>query len=100
MCTKSSVQLNSEETRDNYGVHQDDFRRRSNRKVKEVYDEIKTQLGIDFVPNLYKAMAAKPGYLEANWNKVKTVMVDAGKLDRLTKEIIAVAVSTVMGSGY
>ena len=69
-------------------------------KVKEVYEEIKAQLGIDFVPNLYKVMASKPTYLEANWNKVKTVMVETGKLDRLTKEIIAVAVSAVSGCGY
>jgi alkylhydroperoxidase/carboxymuconolactone decarboxylase family protein YurZ len=69
-------------------------------RVKEVYEEIKAQLGIDFVPNLYKVMAVKPGYLEANWNKVKTVMVQQGKLDRMTKEIIAVAVSAVMGCSY
>jgi alkylhydroperoxidase/carboxymuconolactone decarboxylase family protein YurZ len=69
-------------------------------KVKEVYDDIKSRLGIDFVPNLYKVMASKPAYLEANWNKVKTVMVEPGKLDRLTKEIIAVAVSAVLGCEY
>ncbi len=69
-------------------------------KVKEVYEDIKSRLGIDFVPNLYKVMAPKPEYLEANWNKVKTVMIEPGKLDRLTKEIIAVAVSAVMGSEY
>ena len=69
-------------------------------KVKEIYGEIKSQFGIDFVPNLYKVMAAKPGYLEANWNKVKTVMIEPGKLDRLTKEIIAVAVSAVNGCEY
>ena len=69
-------------------------------KVKEIYEDIKANLGIDFVPNLYKVMASKPGYLEANWNKVKTVMVEPGKLDRLTKEIIAVAVSAVMGCEY
>lgn len=63
-------------------------------KVKEVYDEIKSELGIDFVPNLYKAMAPNPEYLVANWNKVRAVMVKDGKLDRLTKEIIAVAHST------
>ena len=51
-------------------------------KAKEIYEEIKTNLGIDFVPNLYKVMACQPGYLEANWNKVKTVMVEPGKLDR------------------
>lgn len=69
-------------------------------RVKEIYADIKTQLGIDFVPNLYKVMAAKPGYLEANWKKVKTVMVEPGKLDPLTKEIIAVAVSAVSGCDY
>ncbi len=69
-------------------------------KVKEIYEDIKSHLGIDFVPNLYKVMASKPGYLEANWNKVKAVMVEPGKLDRMTKEIIAVAVSAVLGCGY
>jgi alkylhydroperoxidase family enzyme len=69
-------------------------------KVKEIYADIKTALGVDFVPNLYKVMAAKPDYLEANWNKVKAVMVAPGKLDRLTKEIIAVAVSAVNSCDY
>jgi alkylhydroperoxidase/carboxymuconolactone decarboxylase family protein YurZ len=69
-------------------------------KVKDVYDDIKSRLGIDFVPNLYKVMASKPDYLEANWNKVKAVMIEPGKLDRLTKEIIAVAVSSVLGCEY
>ncbi len=69
-------------------------------RVKEVYEEIQSQLGIDFVPHLYRVMAAKPEYLEANWNKTKAVMVAPGKLDRLTKEIIAVAVSAVNGCDY
>ena len=62
-------------------------------RVKALYDEIKSELGIDFVPNLYRAMASNPDYLEANWRKVKAIMFASGKLDRLTKEIIAVAVS-------
>jgi hypothetical protein len=33
-------------------------------KVKQVYDEIMEKLGIDFVPNMYKAMAHNPAYLE------------------------------------
>lgn len=41
-------------------------------------------------------MAVDPDYLEANWAKVKAVMF-AGKLDRLTKEMIAAAVSAVQG---
>ena len=69
-------------------------------KVEDIYEEIKSKLGIDFVPNLYKVTALKPAYLEANWNKVKAVMVEPGKLDRLTKEIIAVAVSAALGCEY
>jgi len=69
-------------------------------RVKGLYEEIKSQLGIDFVPNLYKTMASSPTYLEANWNKVRAVMVESSKLDRMTKEIIAVAVSAVNGCEY
>ncbi len=69
-------------------------------KVKEIYDEIKKSLGIDFVPNLYKVMAHNPDYLEVNWNKSKTVMHQNGKLDAVTKEAIAIAVATTMGCDY
>ncbi len=68
-------------------------------KVKEIYEDIKEQLGIDFVPNLYRSMSAKPEYLETNWKKSQLVM-KPGKLDKLTKEIIAVAVSAVNGCDY
>lgn len=69
-------------------------------KLKEIYEEIESQLGIDFVPNLYKVMASRSDYLEATWNRVKTTIVESGKLDRLTKEMIAVAVSAVNGCDY
>jgi len=69
-------------------------------KVKDLYDEIKAKLGTDFVPNLYKAMASNPEYLEANWRKDQAVMGESKRLDPLTKEIIAVAVSAVNGCHY
>jgi alkylhydroperoxidase family enzyme len=69
-------------------------------RVAEIYEEIKASLGTDFVPNLYKVMAVNPRFLEANWNKVQCVMSDSAKLDRLTKEVIAVTVSAVMGCEY
>ena len=70
------------------------------RKVKAIYDEIKASLGIDFVPNLYRAMASNPEYLEANWRKDQAVMSQTKRLDPLTKEIIAVAVSAVNACDY
>ena len=69
-------------------------------RVKATYEEIKETLGIDFVPNLYKVMAVKPSFLEANWAKVQAVMSAPTKLDRLTKEVIAVSVSAVIGCEY
>jgi alkylhydroperoxidase family enzyme len=68
--------------------------------VKEIYDDIKSTLGIDFVPNMYTLMAPNPPYLEANWHKVKAVMVEPAELDRLAKEIIAVAVSATNSCDY
>ena len=70
-------------------------------KDKQIYSDIKEALGIDFVPNMYKIMAHKPDYLETTWNKTKAIMQDKeSKLDNLTKEIIAVAVSATMGCKY
>jgi alkylhydroperoxidase/carboxymuconolactone decarboxylase family protein YurZ len=69
-------------------------------KVKTVYEDIMETHGIDFVPNMYKVMAAKPDYLETNWHRIKAIMQEPGKLDKLTKEIIAVAVSAVSGCDY
>ena len=69
-------------------------------RTKDVYADIKETFGIDFVPNLYKVIGANPAYLEANWNKVKAVMIESEHLDRLTKEVIAVAVSAVNSCDY
>jgi AhpD family alkylhydroperoxidase len=69
-------------------------------KVKRVYEEIMGKLAIDFVPNMYKAMAHNPAYLETTWNKVKAVMHEDGKLDSLTRDIIALTVSVMNGCDY
>lgn len=69
-------------------------------KVKQIFNDIKKALGIDFVPNMYRVMAHQPDYLEATWNKTRAIMQHEGKLDKLTKEIIAVAVSAVSGCQY
>ena len=31
-------------------------------KTKEIYEDIKQSLKINFVPNMYKVMASKPGF--------------------------------------
>lgn len=69
-------------------------------KVKEVYEDIKNTLGIDFVPNMYKAMANKPEYLYITWKKIQAIMTKQGKLDSKTKDIVALTVSIMSGCEY
>lgn len=68
-------------------------------KVREVFDDIKRVKEIDFIPNFWQALAINPDHLEATWQKLKTVM-GPGKLDKLTKEIIALSVSVANNCVY
>jgi AhpD family alkylhydroperoxidase len=70
------------------------------RKVTNIYEEIKTTLGIDFVPNMYKTLAVNPDYLELTWGKVQAVMGNDGKLGKNTKDIVALTVSIMSGCDY
>lgn len=68
-------------------------------KVKDVYDEIRSAFGM--VPNFFKAQAAvDPEWFTLNWLRTKKIMIDEGKLDRKTKELIALAVSHVNRCEY
>jgi AhpD family alkylhydroperoxidase len=71
----------------------------SNPKVRAIFDDIKAVKKIDRIPNIWRALAANPDHLEMCWNQVKTIM-QPGKLDLLTKEIIAAAVSITNGCDY
>jgi len=68
-------------------------------KVREVYDDIMATKKIEFIPNFWLALSNNPDHLEATWQKLKTVM-KPGKLDPLTKEIIALAVSITNNCTY
>jgi len=68
-------------------------------KVKEVYDDIMTTKKNDFIPNFWQALSNNPDHLAATWQKLKTVM-QPGKLDPLTKEIIALSVSITNNCTY
>lgn len=67
--------------------------------VKEIFAQIKQAYGMPFVPNLFKAMANWPAYLESFWSRSRVIM-GSGQLDRKTKEIIALAVSATNGCEY
>lgn len=69
-------------------------------KTEKLYEDIKQTLGIDFVPNMYKALAGNPDYLERTWGRVQAVMGSDGKLGRKTKDIVALTVSIMSGCEY
>jgi AhpD family alkylhydroperoxidase len=67
--------------------------------VRQVYDDIKATKKIDFVPNFWKTLASHPPLLEMTWTRLKATMAP-GRLDALTKEMIALAVSATNGCRY
>ncbi len=74
-------------------------------KVAAIYDDIKKTKNIDFVPNLWRVLATSPDQLELMWSRLKAIMhpeaIDrTSKLDPLTREIIALAVSATNGCAY
>lgn len=68
-------------------------------KIKAVFDDIKATRKVARINNFWRALATNPEHLEAVWRHLKSVM-RPGKLDMLTKEMIAVAVSATNGCAY
>ena len=68
-------------------------------RVRAIFDDIKATKKIDRIPNIWRALAANPEHLELCWHQNKAIM-RPGKLDLLTKEIVAVAVSVTNGCDY
>jgi AhpD family alkylhydroperoxidase len=68
-------------------------------EVKAVYDDIRATRNTDYINNFWKALATHPPTLARLWAELKAVMAP-GRLDPLTKEMIAVAVSATNGCAY
>ncbi len=67
--------------------------------VKQVFDDIKLTRKIDRIPNFWKTLATHPPTLARVWRDLKEVMAP-GRLDVLTKEMVAIAVSATNGCAY
>lgn len=66
-------------------------------KTGEIFQEIEGAFGM--VPNLFRTYARHPPLLQANWGKVKAVMLE-GVLSPKVKQSIAVLVSRDNGCAY
>lgn len=68
-------------------------------EVRVIYDQIMTTKGIDFVPNFWKTLGSHPPLLAEVWRSLDRAM-RPGRLDAITKEMIALAVSATNGCTY
>ena len=68
-------------------------------RVRAVFDDIKATKNVDRVSNIWRALATHPEHLELCWTRLKAIM-RPGKVDALTKEIVALAVSVTNGCDY
>lgn len=71
----------------------------TNPKVRAVFEDIKATRKVQRINNFWRALATNPDHLESVWRHLKAVM-QPGRLDMLTKEMIAVAVSSTNGCAY
>jgi AhpD family alkylhydroperoxidase len=69
-------------------------------RVRAVFDDIKKTKKIERVPNIWRALATHPEHLELCWTRLKAIMQPGRKIDLLTKEIIALAVSATNNCSY
>src|SRR5580692_3081546 len=74
-------------------------------KVAAIYADIKMTKNIPFVPNMWRVLATNPDHLELVWTRLKAIMHPeaagrTSKLDPITREIIALAVSATNGCPY
>jgi uncharacterized peroxidase-related enzyme len=74
-------------------------------RVAAVFADIRATKGIDAVPNFWRALATNADHLEPTWSRLKAIMHPesegrTGRLDPLTREIIALAVSATNGCAY
>jgi uncharacterized peroxidase-related enzyme len=74
-------------------------------KVAEIFADIRAVKKLDFVPNMWRVLATNPDQLELIWTRLKALMHPEAvgrqsRLDPLTREIIALAVSATNGCSY
>ncbi|GAB4414111.1 MAG: carboxymuconolactone decarboxylase family protein [Anaerolineae bacterium] len=68
-------------------------------EVRAVYDDIRVTRKTEYINNFWRVLANHPPTLARVWRDLKEVMAP-GRLDPLTKEMIAIAVSATTGCAY
>ena len=66
-------------------------------EVNEVFEDVKQHFNLDFVPNVFKAMANNPDALMQGWNQLKAIEESWGK--EMTY-LLSLAVDITNGCDY
>lgn len=74
-------------------------------KVAEIYNDIKRTKNLPAVPNFWRVLATNPHHLDLVWTRLKALMHPeavgrVSRLDPITREAIALAVSATNGCAY
>lgn len=74
-------------------------------KVAAIYEDIRRTKNIAFVPNIWRVLATNPDHLELMWTRLKALMHPEAvgrtpRLDPVTREAVALAVSSTNGCAY
>jgi uncharacterized peroxidase-related enzyme len=74
-------------------------------RVAAIFADIRATKGLDHVPNFWRVLATNPDHLDLVWGRLKALMHPEAvgrttRLDPLTREIIALAVSATNGCAY
>ena len=73
--------------------------KKASSRVKKLFNRIKKERRINFIPNFWKTIANDPDTLERTWESLNQIM-KKGALDPLTKELIYIAVSMTNSCEY
>ena len=68
-------------------------------KVNKIFNKIKKERKINFIPNFWRTIANDPDTLERTWNSLCQIM-KKGALNPLTKELLYIAVSMTNSCEY
>lgn len=74
-------------------------------KVADIYADIRRTKNLDRVPNFWRVLATNPDHLEMVWTRLKALMHPevvgrTSRLDPVTREAVALAVSATNGCAY
>jgi uncharacterized peroxidase-related enzyme len=68
-------------------------------RAQAVFAEIEREMGFGMVPNIFRALGTQPTILRTSWDLFRSIVLE-GRLPRIVKELVGIAVSATHHSEY